>query len=70
MSPEGGWPVLYVLHGYFGDYTDWLYMSNISRYVERKDLVIVMPDGANSYYANHSRGVQYHDYIVKDLVKR
>ena len=45
-------------------------MSNISRYVERKDLVIVMPDGANSYYASHSRGVQYHDYIVKDLVKR
>ena len=69
-APEGGWPVLYLLHGYFGDYTDWLYMSNISRYVEGKNLVIVMPDGANSYYANHPNGLQYHDYIVKDLVKR
>ena len=69
-APKEGWPVLYLLHGYYGDYTDWLYMSNISRYVEGKDLVVVMPDGANSYYTNHPNGLQYHDYIVKDLVKR
>lgn len=69
-APEGGFPVLYLLHGYYGDFTDWLYMSNIIRYVEGKDLVVVMPDGANSYYANHPKGLQYHDYISKDLIHR
>lgn len=69
-APIGGFPVLYLLHGYYGDYTDWLYLSNIIRYVEGLDLVVVMPDGANSYYANHPHGLKYHDYISKDLVKR
>lgn len=69
-APEGGFPVLYLLHGYFGDYTDWLYMSNIIRYVESYDLVVVMPDGANSYYTDHPKGLQYHQYIVEDLRMR
>jgi S-formylglutathione hydrolase FrmB len=68
-APKGGFPVLYLLHGYYGDYTDWLYLSNVIRYVEGLDLVVVMPDGANSYYANHPKGLKYHDYISNDLIK-
>ena len=66
-APEGGFKTLYLLHGYFGDYTDWVYASNLLRYAEHYDLVIVMPDGGNSYYVNHPNGLKYHDYITNDL---
>jgi putative tributyrin esterase len=68
--PEGGFKTLYLLHGYFGDFTDWLYASNIMRYAEKYDLVIVMPDGRNSYYVNHPNGLRFKDYITNDLIKR
>ncbi len=69
-APEGGFKTLYLLHGYFGDFTDWVYASNLLRYAERYDLVIVMPDGGNSYYVNHPKGLLYHDYITQDLRMR
>ncbi len=68
--PKDGFKTLYLLHGYFGDYTDWLYASNIIRYAESYDLVIVMPDGRNSYYVNHPNGLRFKDYITNDLIKR
>lgn len=70
IPPKEGFKTLYLLHGYFGDYTDWLYASNIIRYAERYDLVIVMPDGRNSYYVNHPKGLRFEDYITKDLIRR
>ena len=61
LMPEGippihGFRVLYLLHGYYGDFTDWLYMSNIIRYEKPNDLIIVFPDANNSYYMNHPKG--------------
>jgi S-formylglutathione hydrolase FrmB len=66
-APLGGFKTLYLLHGYFGDYTDWIYTSHLISYAEKYDLVIVMPDGGNSYYVNHPKGLLYHDYITIDL---
>lgn len=70
IPPNEGFKTLYLLHGYFGDYTDWLYASNIMRYAEAYDLVVVMPDGRNSYYVNHPNGLRFKDYITNDLIKR
>lgn len=66
-APESGFKTLYLLHGLFGDYTTWVYETNLLRYAEQYDLVIVMPDGANSFYVNHPNGLNYHDYITNDL---
>ena len=35
--------VLWLLHGTFGDYTDWLRKSNIELYACEKNLIVVMP---------------------------
>ena len=35
--------VLWLLHGTFGDYTDWLRKSNIESYATARSLIVVMP---------------------------
>ncbi|GAA1118338.1 MULTISPECIES: alpha/beta hydrolase [Streptomyces violaceusniger group] len=39
------WPVLYLLHGGYGDYTDWARHSDVARLVRKRDVLVVMPDG-------------------------
>lgn len=36
---------LYLLHGIFGNYTDWISGTNIQRWEEEKDLAVVTPSG-------------------------
>jgi len=71
MPPgKGPFPVLYLLHGLSDDYTCWQRRTSIERYVEGKNLIVVMPDGGRSFYCNdsHPGGAAYEDYIVKDVV--
>ena len=37
------YPVLWLLHGTFGDYSDWLRKTNVELYAEEKNLIVVMP---------------------------
>jgi putative tributyrin esterase len=61
---------LYLLHGVFGNYTDWLSGTNIQRWAEEKDLVVVMPSGDNMFYVDNP-GVNnyYGEFIGKELVE-
>lgn len=45
-------PVLWLLHGTFGDYTDWIRKSNIELFACERDIVVVMPSALNSNYAD------------------
>ena len=47
--------VLWLLHGTFGDHSDWIRKSNIELYACEKDLIVVMPSGLNANYANWER---------------
>jgi len=63
------YPVLYLLHGLWGSYTDWRSRTRLSTYAAGCSLIIVMPDGENSWYVNalnDPRG-RFEDYIVHDL---
>ena len=65
------YPVLWLLHGTFGDYSDWLRKSNVERYVEEKDLIVVMPSAQNADYANWPGfGIGYlaYDYLIQELM--
>ena len=64
-------PVLYLLHGIYGNYTDWDTQSHLRRYAENLDLIIVMPDGGNSWYVNSATDPQdrFEDYLTKDLIE-
>ncbi|MBQ7488724.1 MAG: hypothetical protein IJT77_14640 [Clostridia bacterium] len=63
--------VLWLLHGTYGDHTDWLRKSNIELYACERDLVVVMPDALNSNYANwehFSIGYNMYDYMTEELM--
>lgn len=63
--------VLWLLHGTFGDHTDWIRKSNIELYACEKDLVVVMPSGLNSNYVNwpsFATGYNAWDYLFEELM--
>ena len=61
---------LYLLHGLTGDYLDWSTRTQLARLAHDVPLVIVMPDGENSWYVNAAdKGPRFEDYIADDLVK-
>lgn len=71
--PERGdlpYKTLYLLHGVFGNYTDWISGTNIQRWAEEKDLAVVMPSGDNMFYVDQEAGHNYYgEFIGKELVE-
>ncbi|HTP12984.1 MAG TPA: alpha/beta hydrolase family protein [Bacteroidota bacterium] len=63
------YPVLYLLHGYGGGYLDWTSRTGIRQYVRALPLIVVMPDGENSWYVNavNDPSARFEEYIVSDL---
>ena len=65
------YPVLWLLHGTFGDYSDWLRKTKVELYAAEKDLIVVMPSAQNTDYANwpgFGTGYQVFDYLTKELM--
>ncbi|MDD3244417.1 MAG: alpha/beta hydrolase family protein [Eubacteriales bacterium] len=63
--------VLWLLHGTFGDYSDWLRKSNIELYACEKDLIVVMPSALNSNYSNWDScmmGYSAYDFLTEELM--
>lgn len=62
-------PVIYLLHGNGGSYRDWSNFSDIGGYA-RQGLILVMPDGASSYWVNASQPEhdKYADFLTHDLI--
>ncbi len=63
--------VLWLLHGTYGDYTDWVRKTNIELYAAEKDLVVVMPSALNSNYSNWPDamlGYNMYDYLTEELM--
>ncbi|MGE4321317.1 MAG: alpha/beta hydrolase [Acholeplasmataceae bacterium] len=58
---------LYLLHGYYGNSTDWMRLSSIERYAGDHHIAVVMPSAYNSYYTNALHGERYFDYIADEI---
>ena len=69
-SSQRRYPVLYLLHGLGGDYKDWTTRTNVAEYSRTLPLIIVMPDGENSWYTNaaNTPADRFEDYILTDLL--
>ncbi len=69
VAPGQRLPVLYLLHGGGGGFREWTNDSDVAHFAE-SGLILVMPEGASSYYANAVDPPQdrYEDYIVRDLI--
>ncbi|GHV04541.1 esterase [Campylobacterota bacterium] len=73
-SPDKRYPVVYLLHGYDGDYTSWVGMARdaIEYSANYRQMIFVMPDGGfNSWYIDSAVDpkVRYETFIAKELVK-
>ena len=63
--------VLWLLHGSCGDHTDWIRNTNIARYAEERDLIVVLPNVLNSDYSNYmtfADGFRVWDYLTEELM--
>lgn len=66
------YPVLYLLHGYSSNYTAWARLGAADA-ARGLDLIVVMPDVGNSWYANWVKSEDgqknnWEDFIIKDLI--
>ena len=43
------YPVLYLLHGLMGHYTDWMTKTNVGDYAAEYRIIVVMPEGNDSW---------------------
>lgn len=59
--------VLYLLHGAYGDYSDWMRLTSIEKYAQNHKLAVVMPSASNSFYQDMFRGGAYLTYLTEEL---
>jgi S-formylglutathione hydrolase FrmB len=57
------YPVLYLLHGLTGHYPDWTTRSNVADYARQYRMIVVMPEGNDSWYID-----KYETYILEELI--
>ncbi len=67
------YPVLYLLHGLGQNYTTWSRLGVPFYAAEIGDLIVVMPDGGNSWYINWAESTDgqknaWEDHIIEDVV--
>ena len=64
-------PVVYLLHGYSGDYSDWIKkVPSIKYYADEFQIIIVCPDGHyNSWYIDSpvDSSIRYETYIGLEI---
>ncbi len=72
-TSDESYPVLYLLHGLTSNYTAWGRMGSAFYAGLAGDLIVVMPDGGNSWYVNWAENAEgqrndWEDHIVRDVI--
>lgn len=72
-SSRQSFPVVYLLHGFGGDYSNWIKKSpDLIKYADAYQLIIVCPDGGyDSWYFDSpvDSTFKYETYITSELIK-
>ncbi len=69
VPEEKPFKTLYLLHGVFGNYTDWVSGTRLQSWAEDRDLAVVMPSGDNSFYVDNVKsGNLYSTFVGQELV--
>lgn len=66
-APEGGFPVLWLLHGGSGDDADYLNWTNVARFAVEYNCAVICPCDYNAAYSDYPRGGKYYKYITEEL---
>jgi S-formylglutathione hydrolase FrmB len=69
------WPVVYLLHGYSGDYSDWITRTGqtLQTQADQLGIILVCPDGGfKSWYWDSplDSSSRYETYVAKELVQQ
>jgi putative tributyrin esterase len=64
------YPVLYLLHGLTGHYTNWIEFTHLADYTRTYDLIIIMPEGNDGWYTDSATMPtdKYESYIIRELI--
>lgn len=77
QSKTTRYPVLYLLHGWAGHYSDWATRTNVANYAAQYRMIIVMPEGNDSWYVDgvpiktasgERPGDKYESYLIKEVL--
>ena len=63
--------VLWLLHGTYGDNSDWIRKSMVEIYAREKNLILVMPAALNTNYSNwpkFSLGFDMYNFLIEELM--
>jgi putative tributyrin esterase len=71
VQPAKTYPLIYLLHGWSGNYHQWNDITDCQKYADRYGFIIVCPDGLyDSWYFNSPaiKESQYSDFFFIDLM--
>ena len=63
-------PVIYLLHGLWGNYKNWVEKTALLEYAARHKIIIVNPEGGNGWYVDNANqpNDKYESYVVAELI--
>lgn len=69
MEASGGdtYKTIYLLHGLSDDHTIWMRRTSIERYAAERNIAVVMPEVARSWYTDTADGAAYFTFIAEEL---
>lgn len=70
-SEHEKYPVLYLLHGYSGNYSNWVKNSPVSSLADQYGYMVICPDGGfGSWYWDiaNDKSYQYETFVSKELI--
>ncbi len=69
-AKERRYPVLYLLHGLTGHYSNWLEKTRLADYARTYELIIIMPEGNDGWYTDSAVAPtdKYESYILQELI--
>lgn len=69
LPPQKPLKTLYLLHGIFGNDTDWVSGTRIQRWAQDYNLAVIMPSGENKFYVDNDKSHEYYSrFIGEELV--
>lgn len=66
---DEGLPIVFLLHGAYGDFSSWSRFSNIERYAQAHHCVAVMASAENSFYQDMYHGKAFYTFFTEELVE-
>lgn len=69
-KPDEKFSVLYLLHGLFGRFDNWLTNTDLIEYAEQFSFIIICAEGGDSWYTDsvEIKNHAFESYLIKELI--